>query len=160
MKSAASDGDGKTRVILIEDDHLLRGAINEWLTRQGMDVLVFDRAAAIGPSGMKCLCSNGGSCADILISDVRLPDSNGIEMLAELRRRGCKIPHVALMSGWWTQDREQAAVSMGAHIFHKPGDFSALLKWARDISSSVKPDRRIEDHFRRGHVVPQADRAN
>lgn len=83
--SRAEDGPGLTRgagrrtIVVVEDDELVLGLINDTLTELGYRVLL----ARTGREGLACL----GGHADLLLTDVGLPDMSGIELVKAARQR-------------------------------------------------------------------------
>ena len=87
------------RVLLIDDHALFRVGLQELLIRRGIDV--------VGASGD---CHEGIAVAaelhpDVILLDMRMPEMNGIKVLAELRERGLQMPIVML-----TTSREEKDV--------------------------------------------------
>jgi len=68
-------------VLLIEDDEAVRRSLQLLLHWRGYDVRSF---ASAGP----VLAGDGMGDADILVTDYRLPDGDGIGVLRALRRSG------------------------------------------------------------------------
>lgn len=75
---AAAD---RRRVLLIEDDEAVRRSLQLLLHWRGFDVLSYEGAKAV---------LEGGELGDIdvLVTDYRLPDGDGIGVLRALRRAG------------------------------------------------------------------------
>jgi FixJ family two-component response regulator len=71
----------RPRLVLVEDDPSLRRSLQLRLFTQGFDVRAFPTAShALGdPSTVQ---------AEVLVVDYRLPDSDGVNLLSELKQRG------------------------------------------------------------------------
>lgn len=79
--SAADPAEDRRRVLLIEDDEAVRRSLQLLLHWRGFDVLSFAGAKAV-------LEGEGISDIDVLVTDYRLPDGDGIGVLRRLRRQG------------------------------------------------------------------------
>ena len=64
-----------TRCLVVDDDHEIRVALQEYLQRFGMSVL----AAASGAE-MRRLLMAGGEAFDVVVLDLMLPDANGLDL--------------------------------------------------------------------------------
>lgn len=96
-------------IALIEDDDIVRQATCQWLELAGFDVCVFaDGESAIAG------CKKQSFAA--IVSDVRLPDLDGIEMLSELKRYQPNTP-IILITGHGDVDMAVKALQKGAYDF-------------------------------------------
>jgi two-component system, chemotaxis family, chemotaxis protein CheY len=67
------------KVLLVDDDDLIRQLIVHWLSRKGHEVL----QAENGNDATKLLTENR---VDLLITDISMPDCDGLELIARARR--------------------------------------------------------------------------
>ncbi len=109
-------------LILVDDDDMLRTVLAGNLTQAGYAVRSFAEPAA----ALNAL--SGGTSANLLILDWKMPGMSGLELLQELRRRG-----VATRALFFTSHNdtiyEEAALSCGAVDFiDKTRSFAILLK--------------------------------
>jgi len=77
------------RVLVIEDDAEMRAMLNEILTSAGHDVLL----AADGKEGMK---RYQAAPADVVITDLFMPNQEGLETITKLRRYYPTVPIIAI----------------------------------------------------------------
>ncbi len=82
------------RVLLVEDDRDLRATLREALQVEGFEV----RAAASLADAMAQLAQaqREGRPADLVLLDLGLPDGDGSELLAALRRGGANTPLIVI----------------------------------------------------------------
>ncbi len=67
------------------------------------------------------------SMPDVIVSDIRMPGASGLEVLRELRRRGCDVP-VVLLTGFADDAvQEEVRAIPHARLFDKPFDLDDLL---------------------------------
>lgn len=135
------------RVIVVEDDRMVRHAILAWLERQGHEVHLFGDAERFCRHAGPCDCAHGEHCTDILICDVRLPGRTGLELAADLRGKACRIPHIGLISGWWTDASVARAQDLNVRVFKKPLDMGHILTWVQECSRTVDSERRLAERF-------------
>jgi serine/threonine protein kinase/ActR/RegA family two-component response regulator len=94
------------RVLLVDDNESLRRVFHRALTRAGFSVVEVSNGAdamAVVPEGE----------FDVVVSDVRMPDMDGVELLANIRDHDADLP-VLLMSGDPDLDTAMKAVKFGA----------------------------------------------
>jgi DNA-binding response OmpR family regulator len=77
------------RVVIAEDEDLLRRLIARNLARRGVDV----REAA---TASEAVAAVAGRCPDLLLLDINLPDRSGWDVLRELRQRGISVPTIVV----------------------------------------------------------------
>ena len=95
---------------VIDDDSVLRSLIRGILSDAG---LVFAGAAANGEEGLKG-CQD--KQPDVVLLDINLPGSNGIDILARLQQMKTP-PNIVMVSAEATLTRVQSAMALGASGF-------------------------------------------
>nr|HEX4316966.1 response regulator [Kofleriaceae bacterium] len=109
------------RVLLVDDDDTFRRTVSRGLSRAGFEVV---QAA----DGQQALAALGGRGFDAILSDIRMPQLDGIELLREVRRVDLDVP-VILMSGTPDLDTATSAVEYGAFRYlTKPLDIVAACE--------------------------------
>src|ERR1043166_6334930 len=79
-------------ILLVDDDDLSRGAVHKMLERSGYDV----QSTGIG---QEALAWYRREPADLVITDLIMPDSDGLEMIQELRRINPAVRVLAISGG-------------------------------------------------------------
>jgi len=109
---------GPRRILLVEDHEPTRAALARLLARRGHCVAEADSAA-----GARALADQGGF--DVVISDLGLPDGDGVDLMRELRER-YGLAGIALTGhGEDTDLLRSRAAGVQAHLV-KPVEFEAL----------------------------------
>ena len=107
-------------VLVVEDDRSLREALALNLKARGYRVL----AAADGDEGVRAAFD---ARPDLVLLDLVLPGWNGLEILAELRRRGVDVP-VLILSARGRLDDKVRGLELGADDYvTKPFELPELL---------------------------------
>lgn len=110
------------RVLLIEDDELVRSTLTEMLIDLGCAVVV----AEDGNRGLALLQSENPT---IVITDILMPNKEGTETIQEIRAAKPDLPIVAISGGGVSGDLTflDYAQRLGAnHILQKPIDLNDL----------------------------------
>jgi DNA-binding NtrC family response regulator len=109
------------RVLVVEDELLIRWSITETLTHAGHIVI----EAEDGAVAVRAL-TNAAEAVDAVVLDYRLPDSNDLALLATIRRLSPDSA-VILMTAYGTPDVTKGAIDWGAYqVMHKPFDMQDL----------------------------------
>ena len=109
----------RPRVLVVDDDDLLRKAASRLLT-PGREVV----QAASADDAIAAMAAGAFDC---IVSDLRMPGLSGLDLLREVRRRDLDVP-VILMTGAPDVDSAAAAVEFGAFRYlQKPLDADALV---------------------------------
>ena len=110
----------KDVTILIADDEAdLKNALKFEFTRKGYNVL----QAGNGAEALNVIRTNK---VDIVISDIRMPNGDGIGLLDAVRKADPGLPVLIFMTGFADITTEEA-IRRGAHaIFPKPLDRHGL----------------------------------
>ncbi|WP_088329084.1 response regulator transcription factor [Lacimicrobium sp. SS2-24] len=115
------------RLLLVEDDQQLAGALQQGLRREGFAV---DHLK----SGKQALLAIETASADLVILDLGLPDMDGIEVLKRARQQKNAIPILVLTARDSTSDKI-AGLDLGADDYlAKPFDMDELLARIRVIT--------------------------
>lgn len=89
-----------SRILVIEDDTLTREWLESLLTRNGYDV----DSASNGQEGIDLFHLNQ---AELVITDIIMPEKDGIETITELKRQYPEVKVIAISGG----ERRPAGVS-------------------------------------------------
>lgn len=108
-------------ILVVDDNKLVQQTLPALLEEEGHHV----RIAGNGEEGFRALCTEG---ADLVITDISMPDVDGIELIRLMRRdpffQGVPIVAISARGG----PRLQEAKDAGATVcFSKPLDHSELL---------------------------------
>ncbi|HEY1959248.1 MAG TPA: response regulator [Polyangiaceae bacterium] len=114
---------GGPAFLVVEDDDGLQRTLQRLLNQFG-GVIAIGTAA----EGMAALTS---SCAYVgILVDVRLPDGNGVEVLAHARRRARYTGYAALVSGDVTKELVAEAFRFNAQYLVKPFSLDEVYEFA------------------------------
>ena len=109
------------RILVVEDEALIRWSISETLAHGGHTVMEAENAA----SAVRALKDAGGDI-DVVLLDYRLPDSNDLGLLADVRRLQPRSA-VVMMTAYGTPEVTEGALALGAYrVVGKPFDMRAL----------------------------------
>lgn len=123
--------------MLAEDESSLRKVLSVVLTRAGYEVL----AAGSGEQVLAMVADSGAPDAvrgmDLVITDVRLSDMDGSELVTSLARR-CRIPAVLYISGAPFRESYGAqGVTTGPTAYlDKPFDLREFLRVVESLLAS------------------------
>jgi CheY-like chemotaxis protein len=111
------------RVLVVDDEAGLRALMRGMLEREGFDVV----EAANGREAMRAFLEHP---VDVVVTDIFMPEEDGIELIAELRACDASVPVIAISGGGRIHDGTSlhAAELLGASdVLEKPFRSSALL---------------------------------
>jgi two-component system response regulator FixJ len=107
-------------VFVVDDDEAVRDSLGALLEASGFRVKTFGSAAAF-------LASDLAEERACLVTDIRMPDMDGLELQLELKRRGSRLP-VIVITGHGDVPLAVRAMKAGAIEFlEKPYDDQTLL---------------------------------
>jgi len=134
------------RVLLAEDDAAMRTMLACRLRRAGFEVVQTSNGAeallrfAQGRSGTR------GTAIDVVVSDLRMPGCDGLEILASLQRDATCVP-VILITAFGTMATHVEAARLGAYaVVNKPFDLDDLTTLVTAASRAVaRPPAPVRD---------------
>jgi len=107
-------------ILLVEDDKLVRDTVIEGLDANGFDVVT-------ATDGIEAFLLLGRRAFDLILSDVSMPNLDGLTLLRLKTEKGIGTP-VIFLSASESQRDEQLAFSLGASAFvHKPVHMPVLV---------------------------------
>ena len=122
------------RVLVIDDDEPLRSVLCRALERVGYEAL----EAADGQAALEVLRLQEDR-VDVIVTDIVMPDMEGIELIMWLRKAHPSLPVIAMSGGgrWSSDGYLQIARGAGAaSVLAKPFEMQALLSTVKALVSS------------------------
>ena len=111
-------------VAILDDDELMRGALQGLLKAVGLPAEAFVSAEEFLNSGQQ----HQVAC---LIADIRMPGMSGLELQAQLNTERCRIPIIFITAHGDEKMRMQALRAGAVEFMAKPFDDGALLESVR-----------------------------
>ena len=137
-----------SEVWIVDDDRSIRWVLEKALTQASLQVTGFS-------SGSALLARLREHRPDVILSDIRMPEMNGLDLLQEIAKEHCELP-VIIMTAYADLDSAVAAYQGGAFDYlPKPFDVDdavdlvkrAIAHAHSDVASSAmivpSPDRNI-----------------
>jgi len=133
----------KSRILIVEDNVTLSQMQREWLIREGYEVTTAMDAAVARRHIRR-------TRFDLILSDVRLPEGDGLSLLAWLRKERQDIPFI-IMTEYASYPDAVRAMKMGAKDYlPKPVHRERLLELVREHAHPVSTiQHSAESLFRR-----------
>lgn len=121
-------------VCVVDDEDDVRRGLDRLISSIGADV----RTA---PDGGRALEIVRNDRIDIVVSDIRMPRMNGVELLEAIREESPET-QVVIMTGFGTIELAVSCMAAGAaHFVAKPFDNHQLLNVVRTIGRKARSDR-------------------
>ena len=125
----------KNRILIVDDDPQISGGLaalleDQWETRTA-------------DNGRSALVTFGEFSPDVVLLDVQLPDTSGIELLYQLKMYS-ETTAVIMMSGVGNLDRVIESMKLGAETFlQKPFDFDTLVLTLEQVVRMISTRREL-----------------
>ncbi|MBN2703270.1 MAG: sigma-54-dependent Fis family transcriptional regulator [Pontiellaceae bacterium] len=124
------------KVLVVDDDELLRRVIYDNLLKNGCSVMAADSLH----DARRLLSSES---FDVMISDMRLPDGDGLSLMKEQRDNAPEM-EVVVMTAYANVDTAVEAIKNGAFDYlSKPFDDGQLYKILRNIEEKRTLSRKV-----------------
>ena len=124
----------KPHIFFVDDEPKIRKVVGETLESVGFKVSCF-------AGGADCIARLASQRCDLLITDVRMPEMDGVELLTEAKRLVPWIP-VLLLTGYGDIPTAVRAIKAGAvNFIEKPVDRETLLSAVESaMEQTTSPD--------------------
>ncbi|WP_308262043.1 sigma-54-dependent transcriptional regulator [Prevotella sp.] len=117
-------------ILIVEDDIAFGTMLQTWLRKKGFEV---DKATSVG-AAVKLLVDNA---ADLVLSDLRLPDHDGLRLLKWMRDHDNNAPFIVMTNYAEVQNAVLAMKSGAADYIAKPVQPDILLQKIKDALSAA-----------------------
>jgi len=127
----------KQHIFIVDDEPAIRKVVSKTLERLGTKVSCF-------ASGADCIDQLRHERCDLIITDVKMPDMDGLELLTKAKRIAPWLK-VLVMTGYGDVPMAVRAIKMGALDFlEKPLGIESLLHAAKSaLARATPPDPLI-----------------
>jgi DNA-binding NtrC family response regulator len=128
------------RILLVDDEAAIRSMVSAVLADDDREFV----EAGNGTEAQKLL---DASVFDLVISDVIMPDCDGIELVMAIRRKLPKVPVIIMSGGGRVQANHylNLAEKLGAaSVFEKPFDTAKLRSTVSELLGETEIDRVTE----------------
>lgn len=122
----------ETRILVADDEPQMQLAINAALSRAGHDVTVVN-------DGRRALDALEHDSFDLIVSDQRMPEMTGQELLAELQRREMTVPFIMITAHGTVTDAVEAMQLGASDFITKPFSVEDL---ERTVDRVLSPESR------------------
>lgn len=117
-------------ILVIDDEAQIRKMLKKLLESSGYDVII----AADGKEGVRIFHEKP---ADLIITDIIMPEKEGLEIISDLRKENPEIKVIAMSGGGKYVNSElclRVAEGLGAkYVFPKPVKKNELLGAVREL---------------------------
>jgi two-component system OmpR family response regulator len=117
-----------TRVLIADDDTVVRDVVRRYLERDGLDV-------SVANNGTEALRVLGSQRIDVAVLDVMMPGPDGLALCRSLRQRSDRSVPVILLTALGEEDDRIAGLEAGADDYlAKPFSFAELSARLRALA--------------------------
>lgn len=151
-------------ILIVDDEEVLRWALSIFFEDKGFKVAL----ASSGRAAIEYLTNNA---VDVVLTDIRMPDGDGLQLLKSIRQRDWQSPPVILITAFADITVDEAYDEGAEALFTKPFDLNALYegiqlaltdpekRWGLPPSAPIGPTAtfsiqiaQLEDGIERGLV--------
>jgi DNA-binding NtrC family response regulator len=123
-------GNTPVRVLIVDDELLIRWSLRETLAERGFTV------SDVGDAG-SALAAVAAERPDVVLLDLRLPDSEDLGLLASIRQLA-PLCQVILMTAFGTVEAIDGAMRLGAfRVVTKPFDLAEMASLVRKAHAAA-----------------------
>ena len=119
-----NEDDAQGTVIVVEDDPAVRLGITQALQLAGLDVRAMDSAE-------QALAAIDHGQRGVVVTDIRLPGIDGLELLAQLKRLDAQLPVIVITGHGDVQTAVDAMRGGAVDFIEKPFSSERLAQIAR-----------------------------
>ena len=93
----------------------------------------------------QCDCTREHACADMMITDMKMPEMTGLELIRMMKERGCHTPpkNKAVITSSLTPEQSRDIQNLGCHFLPKPFHLEEILRLVEVCEKNIAPDRTL-----------------
>ena len=122
-----------SHILIVEDDLTFATMMQTWLRKKGFGV---DRVSSVSAAARQLTDTPS---FDLILSDLRLPDHDGLFLLEWMRKHNLRIPFIVMTSYAEVQNAVLAMKTGASDYIAKPVQPDILLQKIRDALSTFEP---------------------
>ncbi len=134
----------KQKILVIDDEEMILDIARDILTNTGYDVTI----TSDGYEGIKLVSEQKFS---LMLTDIRMPDINGLEVITQVRDRNREMP-IIIITGHGTLDMAIKALKLGAQGFLLKPFTTAELRSA--VADALEKTRLLNENIRMRALMP------
>ena len=136
-------------LLIVDDDLTLAIMLRTWLSKQGFEV---ETASSVKAAGKKLL-EDGPF--DLVLSDLRLPDEDGLFLLQWMKQKQVSTPVIIMTSYAEVQNAVEAMKQGAADYIAKPVHHEILLQKIQEVIRTPRPSSPASaPHPQGGRTTP------
>ena len=143
-----------TRILIVEDDIAFGTMMQTWLKKKGFDV---DKATSVG-AAVRLIESK--PAYNLVLSDLRLPDRDGLELLAWMHKNSMLIPFIVMTNYAEVQNAVLAMKSGAADYIAKPIQPDILLSKIKDALQNNTASTKQQNNSNNTTTTKQPNTTN
>ena len=131
------------RIMIVDDELIIREGISTFIDWAGLDCQIVHSAS----DGLEAIEFLQTTCVNIVITDIRMPGKNGLE-LAEYVQKYAPSTKLIILSGYSDFKYAQEALRHGAFDFIlKDNPLSKIENAVRRAISAIQEEQKKQRHF-------------
>lgn len=134
----------REKILILDDEEMILDIAREILSAVGFDVII----TTDGHAGLRMLAEESFS---LLLTDIRMPDISGLEVIQSVRERDREIP-IIIITGYGTLETAIKALKLGAQGFLLKPFSAAELRAA--VAEALEKAHLLRDNIRMRALMP------
>src|SRR5258707_13084339 len=126
MRSTARDGWGEARLLVVDDEEMIRELLSGSLRFAGFEVMT-------AASGAEALRAAAASRPDLVLLDVMMPGGDGFDVVRRMRSSGPDVPVIFLTARDGVRERIAGLALGGDDYVTKPFSLDEALERIRAV---------------------------
>lgn len=141
----------KGRILIVDDDAVVRDSLGKWFESEGFDV-------GVVPGAREALEALAQSRWDVALLDIKMPGVDGVELQGRLHTIDSELP-VIMMTGYASVDTAVKALKQGAYDYitkpFDPDELVHLVSKALEHRQTKQEVLRLRENLQ--EVFPQTE---
>ncbi|MEZ0536457.1 response regulator [Caldicellulosiruptoraceae bacterium PP1] len=127
------------RVLLVEDEIFVREGIKSLIDWGSIGFSICGEASH-GKEALKILQKES---FDVIITDIKMPEMNGLELIEEINKRFSQIPKIIIISGYNEFEFARTALKYNVkNYILKPLDELEIIETMKKVSDEINKDKQ------------------